>query len=71
MTAQQVNSLYEQTINQSKLTFWINQKHSQITSSRFNKVKTLAEKIQKDTSYLCPEYPVAAIICYEKPLVTW
>ena len=55
LTAQQINSIYEQTIDQSKSTFWINQRHGRITSSRFNKIKNLAQKIQKDASYLCPE----------------
>ena len=32
---QQINSIYQQTIDQSKTAFWINQRHGQITSSRF------------------------------------
>ena len=71
LTAQQINSIYQQTIDQSKLTFWINQRHGQITSSRFNKIKNLAEKMQKDFSYSCPEYLIAAIMDYEKPVFTW
>ena len=71
LTAQQINSIYQQTIDQSKLTFWINQRHGQITSSRFNEIKSLAEKMQKDFSYSCPEYLIAAIMGYEKPVVTW
>ena len=71
VTAQQINSIYEQTIDQSKSTFWINQKHGQITSSRFNEIKNLAEKMQKDVSYLCREHLTAAIMGYEKPVVTW
>ena len=36
-TVQQINSIYQQTIDQSKSAFWINQRHGQITSSRFKK----------------------------------
>ena len=36
-TVQQINSIYQQTIDQSKSAFWINQRHGQITSSRFEK----------------------------------
>ena len=71
LTAQQINSIYEQTIDQSKSTFWINQRHGRITSSRFNEIKNLVEKMQRDISYLCPEYLIAAIMGYEKPVVTW
>ena len=38
LTAQQINSIYQQTINQSKSTFCINQRHGRITSSRFNEI---------------------------------
>ena len=69
--AQQINSIYQQTIVQSKSTFWINQRHGRITSSRFNKTKNLAEKMQEDISYSCPEYLIAAIMGYKKPVVTW
>ena len=71
LTAQHINSIYEQTTDQSKSTFWINQRHGRITSSRFNKIKNLAEKMQKDVSYLCAEYLTAAIMGYEKPVVIW
>ena len=27
--------------------------------------------MQKDVSYLCPEYLIAAIMGFEKPVVTW
>ena len=36
-TVHQINSIYQQTIDQSKSAFWINQRHGQITSSRFKK----------------------------------
>ena len=39
LTAQQINSIYQQTIDQSKSTFWINQRHGLITSSRFKEIK--------------------------------
>ena len=71
LTAQQISSIYQQTIDQSKSTFWINHRHGRITSSRFSEIKNLAEKMQKDISYSCPEYLIAAIMGYEKPVVTW
>ena len=71
LTAQQINSIYQQTIDQSKSTFWINQRHCPITSSIFNEIKNLVEKIQKDISCSSPEYLIAAIMGYEKPVVTW
>ena len=36
LNAQQINSIYQQTIDQSKSTFWINQRYGRITSLRFN-----------------------------------
>ena len=27
--------------------------------------------MQRDVSYLCPEYFIAAVLGYEKPVVTW
>ena len=69
--AQQINSIYQQTMVQSKSIFWINQRHGRITSSRFNEIKNLADKMQEDISYSCPEYLIAAIMGYEKPVVTW
>ena len=64
LTAQQINSVYEKTIDHSKSTFWINQRHGRITSSRFNEIKNLVEKMQGDISYSCPEYLIAAIMGY-------
>ena len=69
--AQQINSIYQQTIDQSKSTFWINQRHGRITLSRFNEIKNLVEKIQKSISYSCPEYLIGAIMDYEKLVVSW
>ena len=69
--AQQINSIYQQTIDQSKSTFSINQRHGPITLSRYNEIKNLVEKMQKDISYSCPEYVIAAVMGYEKPVVTW
>ena len=71
LTAQQINSIYQQTIDQSKSTFRINERHGRIASSIFNEIKNLVEKMQKDISYSCPEYLIAAIMGYEKPVVTW
>ena len=70
LTAQQISSIYQQAIDKSKSTFWINQRHGRITSSRFNEIKNLAEKMQKDISHSCPEYLIAAKMGYEKPVVT-
>ena len=71
LTAQQINSIYQQTIDQSTSTFWINQRHGRITSSRFNEIRNLADKLQKGISCSCTECLIAAIMGYEKPVVTW
>ena len=39
LTAQQISSIYQQTIDQSKSTFWINQRHGRVASSRFKEIK--------------------------------
>ena len=47
LAAQQINSIYQHTIDQSKSTFWINQRNVRRTSSRFNEIKNLVEKCRK------------------------
>ena len=47
LVAQQINSIYQHTIDQSKSTFWINQRNVRRTSSRFNEIKNLVEKCRK------------------------
>ena len=71
LSAQQINSIYEQTIDYSSSTTCINQRHGRVTLSIFNEIKNLVEKMQKDVSNLCAEHLIGAIMGHEQPVVTW
>ena len=71
LSAQQINSVYKQTIDHSNSTIWINQRHGRVTLSIFNEIKNLVEKMQKDVSNLCAEHLIGAIMGHEQPVVTW
>ena len=71
LSVQKINSIYEQTIDHSNSTIWINQRHGRVTLSIFNEINNLVEKMQKDVSNLCAEHLIGAIMGHEQPVVTW
>ena len=71
ITGEQVKTIYNQTVAQSKTTFWQKQWHGRITASKFKDISDIVTRIKKNPTMECPEYLISAIIGYEKSVTTW
>ena len=71
ITGEKVKTIYNQTVVQSKTTFWQKQRRGRITASKFTDISGTVTRIKKNPTMECPEYLISAIIGYEKSATTW
>ena len=71
ITSEKVKTIYNQTVAQSKTTFWQKQRRSRITASTFKDISGTVTQIKKNPTTECPEYLISATIGNEKSATTW
>ena len=71
ITGEQVKTIYNQTVAQSKTAFWQKQRHGRITAFKFKDISETVTRIKKNPTVECPEYLISAIMGYEKSVRTW